>query len=64
MKSTINKIVICLLEICLFASVAKADFIWPPAIYYGGVLTWWVVLVGLLVEYPFYFYGFRLGWKK
>lgn len=30
---------------------AYANFIWPPALYFSSFLLWWVVPVGLLIEY-------------
>jgi hypothetical protein len=33
---------------CLFA-----DIVWPALLFEGRYLAWWIILVGLVVEFPF-----------
>src|SRR6266567_2761987 len=42
------------------AAVASADVIWPSAILEGRLLTWWAILLGLVVEGFVLYRWFRL----
>src|SRR6267143_2156360 len=64
MPPSVRYVVAVMVLVFSIITAARADVIWPPAVYYAGVLTWWIILFGLLVEYPFYFMGFRLGWRR
>ncbi len=47
----------------LLPSVARADAPWAWGLA-GGTLDWWVILVGLLIEWPVARYLTRLGWIR
>jgi hypothetical protein len=42
-------------------TVAKADFAWPPAFYLRSYSIWWVVLLGLMIEWIVYYLAWRRG---
>lgn len=48
-----KKIILLSVFTILMASYnqAYANFIWPPALYFSSFSLWWVVPVGLLIEY-------------
>lgn len=50
-----RKVVVAIFLV-MFATVASADVVWPSAILEGRLLTWWAILLGLVVE------GFVLYW--
>ena len=47
----------------MFATVASADVIWPSAILEGRLLTWWAILLGLVVEGFVLYRWFKLSAK-
>lgn len=34
----------------LFPAAAKANFLWPPALYFAGATIWWAIPAGLAAE--------------
>jgi hypothetical protein len=48
----------------LWAIPAQADMIWPAAVYEGRLLSVPVIAAGLVLEWLFYLFGLKLGWKK
>lgn len=55
---------ITLLLVFLYPSVALANFIWPPAMMYAGLKSWWIVPVTLGIEFLFYRWGFKLPTRQ
>lgn len=45
-----DKILVLAILLALPAAAASADVIWPSAILEGRLLTWWAILIGLVVE--------------
>ena len=41
-----------------------ADVVWPALDLSSGLLAWWVILAGLLIEWPVFQYLTRASWIK
>jgi hypothetical protein len=41
-----------------------ADVVWPALFLEGRLLAWWVILIGLAVEWPFVRFLTHFTWKK
>ncbi len=53
-----------LLSVVLYPRIVLANFIWPPAMMYAGVKSWWIVPVTLGIEFLFYRFGIRLPTRQ
>ena len=43
---------------------ARADVVWPALYVAGGLATWWVIAVGLLVEFPIVWWLVKGSWSR
>lgn len=50
--------------ILLFPSLVHADIVWPAMYLESRLLTWWVVLLGLAIEFLVLWKGFSLSLRK
>jgi hypothetical protein len=48
----------------IIPSTAWANFIWPPAMMYAGIKTWWAIPITFSIEYFFYRHAFKLDPQK
>ena len=48
-----KRIILYPLLLLLITPIALADMIWPAVILEGGILTWWIIGLSLIIEYFF-----------
>lgn len=60
---TFDRIAFAIL-IFLLPAIAHADIIWPSLYVEQGILTWWVILLGLLLEVPLFKLATGAPWVR
>ena len=57
-------LIIASVGVLLMPTLAAANFVWPPALYYYSFTRWWVVAGGLAIETSVYLIWLRLPLRK